>query len=152
MKKCLAIMCFISSLSVFAFETLTQAEMDNAIIKANFATDLWFCDSQALLSGQNLNACENTLIEAKLTLNSFEITEIIEEHNLKLNRIELFVNEVKAGKDYIELLPNVKALKSAGISLNMLKRKAEFIDEELLMVELAFERAKTEIERILESI
>ena len=159
MKKFLIGFALLVSTSIFASDMSSAVELNKSIAKAEFAADLWFCDSERalkeLLDSMNIEnslACENAILKAKTSLEVSEISRILNQHLIQLKHIEAFEAEVKKGKNYVQLIPNVKALKANGLSLNLIKRYTQLTDEEMLVVELSFEKAKSKLERALENL
>ena len=159
MKKIMFGLGFLYSLSLFAMDAPTEKELNKAIDRAELATKLWFCDAEEALNrlvdftdAPNGLGCEGIIKEAKLSLDSSEIITILNQHIAQLKQIQEFQEEVRASKNYNQLIPSVKALKANGISLNLVRRNANFTSEEIVIVELSFEKSKTELERAIDEL
>ena len=209
MKKLLIGLTFLASMSSFAVNWPTEAELNQASAQAYLKTELWFCQAEdsykeGLISvheqihkvaiqqcedakqyekssaalkvtpdplvvaracaDENFSkeedidvlnkalGCEVAIKKAKETLNASEIKEILAQHLNKIKMLKAFEKEVKTGKQYTQLVPSVKALKNNGLSLRLLKRHINLSEDELLIVELSFEKAKTKVERMLENL
>ena len=209
MKKLLIGLTFLASMSSFAVNWPTKAELNQASAQAYLKTELWFCQAEdsykeGLISvheqihkvaiqqcedakqyekssaalkvtpdplvvaracaDENFSkeedidvlnkalGCEVAIKKAKETLNASEIKEILAQHLDKRKMLKAFEKEVKTGKQYTQLVPSVKALKNNGLSLRLLKRHINLSEDELLIVELSFEKAKTKVERMLENL
>ena len=203
MKKLLIGLTFLASMSSFAVNWPTKAELNQASAQAYLKTELWFCQAEdyykeGLISvheqihkvaiqqcedakqyekssaalkvtpdplvvaracaDENFSkeedidvlnkalGCEVAIKKAKETLNASEIKEILAQHLNKIKMLKAFEKEVKTGKQYTQLVPSVKALKNNGLSLRLLKRHINLSEDELLIVELSFEKAKTKVE------
>jgi hypothetical protein len=159
MKKILLGLSLLSSISSFAIEMPTEAEMNKSFAKAEFATSLWFCDSEKTLKEladsmdiKNNLGCEKAIKKAMSSLDVSDIAGVLNQHIVQVKQLQAFEAEVKSGKGYDQLVPSVRALKANGLSLNLVKRNTDLTDEEILVVELSFERSKSELEIALERL
>lgn len=160
MKTILFGITLLASMSSFAIDWPTAKEdMIRDSAEAYFATELVYCDSetalQELLETMNIKSnlgCKNAIKKAQKKLGPAKTLAILTSHVEELKDIESFEQIVKTDIGYLELVPTVLDLKQKGIGLTRVKRETQLTDDEMLKVELSFERSKTDLERALENL
>lgn len=159
MKKLILALTLLSSLNSFSLEMASDAEIDHAIASATFSSNLWYCNSEKALKElsdsfeiKNNLGCKKAIQRAKQVLDTSEVKRILEKHVRDLQMIQKFEVEVKDNEDFTKLSNSVISLKEKGLSLNLIKRNINLSEEEMLAVELSFERNKSNLERALEDL